>query len=271
MPDTLSPGTSLLADFQVGGISKSKIDNVGTLDAVVGRFSTSMRSPVVITDTSTTLVIQNSKTYSTADTAVEMAASTHTNTSGSSVGVSILPTYNQASGTAANTDLLISRTETLVGSGEQLLIEGEVDAVTVYKVDNAGSTSVAAGTNGAFTNTTFVTATVNSSAGATLTASGLIPDGAMLIGLTARVLTGFGTTTGLTDFDVGDGSDVDRWANSLAITATTTMDPTDSTADAGGWFQSATDVVLTSVGGNFDGTGQIIIHAHVITLNAPTS
>lgn len=127
-----------------------------------------------------------------------------------------------------------------------------------------------AGNVGAWTNMVSAIATVNSSAAATLTASSLIPDGAMLIGLTAHITTGFGTSTGLTDFDVGDGSDVDRWANSLAITATTTMDPTDSTADAGGWFQSATDVVLTAVGGNFDATGTIELLVHYISLTAPT-
>ena len=113
-------------------------------------------------------------------------------------------------------------------------------------------------------------ATVTGSAAATLTAGSLIPAGSFLLGLTARITTAFGTSSGLTDFDVGDGSDVDRWANSLAITSGTTMDITNSTAASQGSFAAANDVVLTSVGGNFDSTGVIELIAHDIVLAAPT-
>lgn len=48
--------------------------------------------------------------------------SASTITSGTYVQLAILPTYNQASGNAANTDLAIARTETAVGSGTQNFI-----------------------------------------------------------------------------------------------------------------------------------------------------
>jgi len=48
---------------------------------------------------------------------------TNTDTSGTVTGFNIAPTYNQASGTAANTDLLVNRTETAVGSGLQKLAD----------------------------------------------------------------------------------------------------------------------------------------------------
>ncbi|MCX6117746.1 MAG: tail fiber domain-containing protein [Proteobacteria bacterium] len=60
-------------------------------------------------------------------------------TSGSVVNVTISPTYNQASGTAANTDLLINRTETAVGSGTQRLIDAQVGGTTMFNVSNAGN------------------------------------------------------------------------------------------------------------------------------------
>lgn len=47
-----------------------------------------------------------------------------------------LTPYNQASGDASNTDLLINRTQTPVGSGAQLLIDVQVGGVSKFKVDN---------------------------------------------------------------------------------------------------------------------------------------
>lgn len=59
-------------------------------------------------------------------------------TSGSVVQLSINPTYNQASGTAANTDFLINRTETAVGSGAQRLIDAQVASISKFYVSNTG-------------------------------------------------------------------------------------------------------------------------------------
>lgn len=64
---------------------------------------------------------------------------THNGTSGTVINTAITPTYNQASGTAANTDLLIQRTETAVGSGAQYLIQaGTAAAATRFTVTAAG-------------------------------------------------------------------------------------------------------------------------------------
>ena len=57
---------------------------------------------------------------------------------GDQVIVNIRPTYNQVSSTASNTDLLINRTETAVGSGAQLLIDAQVGGVSKFNVSNAG-------------------------------------------------------------------------------------------------------------------------------------
>jgi len=85
---------------------------------------------------------------------------TYTNTSGSRSFMLVSPTYNQTSGTAANTDLLINRTETAVGSGSQLLIDTQVGGVSKFSISNTGSvttSSLTTGTvysnNGVLTNT----------------------------------------------------------------------------------------------------------------------
>jgi hypothetical protein len=67
-------------------------------------------------------------------------ASTNTATSGQTYGMQITPTYNQSSSSANNTDLLINRTETAVGSGTQRLIEAQVGGVTRFSVDSYGQT-----------------------------------------------------------------------------------------------------------------------------------
>lgn len=75
-------------------------------------------------------------------------------TSGTNVVFAVTPTYNQSSGTAANTDLLINRTQTAVGSGAQLLWDGQVGGVSVASL---GSTIYGALPSGATTNGTAFT------------------------------------------------------------------------------------------------------------------
>jgi hypothetical protein len=60
-------------------------------------------------------------------------------TSGNFRIVAITPTYNQTSGTAANTDLLINRTETAVGSGAQLFADFHVGGSSRFSVSNTGN------------------------------------------------------------------------------------------------------------------------------------
>lgn len=62
----------------------------------------------------------------------------NTSTSGTINPFSIAVTYNQASGTAANTDLLVNRTQTAVGSGTQRLLDLQVGGVSQFAVSNTG-------------------------------------------------------------------------------------------------------------------------------------
>lgn len=103
----------------------------------------------------------------------------------------------------------------------------------------------------------------------TETAAGLIPAGSLLLGVCARVVTVV-AGAGLGSFDIGDGSDQDRFGAAIALAADTTVDLADSTALPLGLFASGGDIVLTADAGQFD-SGQVRISAFYIDLIAPTS
>lgn len=69
------------------------------------------------------------------------AGTAKTNTSGTTNTVTIVENYNQTSGTAANTGLRIMKTETAVGSGEQMFIDCWADTTTPTVADRKFSVS----------------------------------------------------------------------------------------------------------------------------------
>ena len=105
-------------------------------------------------------------------------------------------------------------------------------------------------------------ATLSGVTGASVTATGLIPAGAKLIGITSKVTTGLGTGNGTTGYAVGTGADPNLWGDVVGTVAGTSSAGTDATADpAGVWSASARDVIVTAATGNFDGTGVIYLAA----------
>lgn len=102
--------------------------------------------------------------------------------------------------------------------------------------------------------------------GASVTTSGLIPAGCILKAVVVRVTTAI---TGATSFDIGDGTDVDRWGAGIAVALATRTFETDFTADPGGWSASAREVTLTANGSNFTG-GAVRIVAFYETYDGPT-
>ena len=107
--------------------------------------------------------------------------------------------------------------------------------------------------------------------GATVTATSLVPDGAFVLGVTTRITTTLGTSNGTTGYNVGDGTDADRWGAITGTAAGTISTNADATANFTGAFTAANNVVLTAVGGNFDGTGAIRVTVVYIDTTAPTS
>jgi hypothetical protein len=92
------------------------------------------------------------------------------------------------------------------------------------------------------------------------TTTGFIPDGAVLVGLTTRVSTAI---TGATGYDIGDGSDANRWGANIGIALNTSSDNRDWTAGTIECFTAAQEVTLTAVGSNFTG-GAVVIVAHYL-------
>lgn len=124
-------GTQLLIDAQVGGVSKFMVTSTGGLIlASAINHSVGANQTVLVNTYNPTTAIANGR--------VGLANGTDTATSGQTVAVKIYPTYNQSSGTAANTDLLINRTQTAVGSGTQLLIDAQVGGVSKFNISNTG-------------------------------------------------------------------------------------------------------------------------------------
>lgn len=132
--------------FQVAGSTKFRISNSGSTLLGGGLTITNGYSISAGGSGSTlTLNANSSGAFSSAGTGISMVNSTWSNASGSSSAVSILPTYNQAASTAANTDLLINRTETSVGSGAQYLIDTQVGGVSKFNIDNGGAVAMLPG------------------------------------------------------------------------------------------------------------------------------
>jgi hypothetical protein len=102
-------------------------------------------------------------------------------------------------------------------------------------------------------------ATLTDVSGASVTATGLIPAGAVVMGVTSKVTTALGTANGTTGYKIGTGADDDRWGAITGTAAGTTSDNRNWTAGTIECFPTATDVIVTATGGNFDATGVIYL------------
>jgi len=142
-----------------------------------------------------------------------------------------------------------------------------VDGTRAFTGQVSVPSLVSYGSNGQLTTLAQASAQSAALSGATHTFTNLIPAGALVLGVTTRVTT---AVTGATTFDVGDGTDVDRWANATAITLDSTTDGTDFTIQSPQYYQAATSVVLTANGSNFTG-GVVRATVHYISFTAETS
>lgn len=116
----------------------------------------------------------------------------------------------------------------------------------------------------------FARATLSALSGASVTtATSLIPDGAIVLGVTTIITTALGTSNGTTGYEVGDGSDTDRWGSITGTAINTFSDNADFTNSALEIFTGGpSEVTITALGGNFDGTGEIEITVHYIEVGA---
>jgi len=101
---------------------------------------------------------------------------------------------------------------------------------------------------------------------ATLVTTSLIPDGAILHGVTTRITTAL---TGSTGYSVGDGADADLYGVEATATLGATTDNSDATANWGNPQLAAGEVTITFAGGNCT-AGKVAVVAHYTTVTAPS-
>ncbi len=104
-------------------------------------------------------------------------------------------------------------------------------------------------------------ATATGMSGATVTLTNLIPAGAVVVGVTAKVTTAI---TGATGVDIGTVADPDRFGANRPVALGTTTDNRDWTAGTIECFPSATSIILTAVGSNFTG-GAMYVSVQYLT------
>jgi hypothetical protein len=142
-------------------------------------------------------------------------------------------------------------------------------APLIYSVALGSSSITLTSAFGATQNTTFAEAEVDFSVSGT--ATGLIPAGALPLGVTTRVLTTI-SGGGATGYEIGDGSDVNRWGSIASTSIGTTSDAEDFTDNTLSFNNSASaaDVVLTGIGGT-PTAGTVRVSLAYTILGAPTS
>lgn len=126
-----------LIDAQVGSVSKFSVRNDGDVFCS-DVFLQTAQLYYGITGRSSGYIYAGNKSETTGNILTLSPLDAFINTSGTRAIFAITPTYNQATGTAANTDFLINRTQTAVGSGAQLLADMQVGSVSKFKVSNTG-------------------------------------------------------------------------------------------------------------------------------------
>ena len=131
-----TPGTQCLIDLQVAGASKFRVQNNGYV-SVGGTLDLNFNGNLT-TSTGSNLTVMSQNISNINTSMVNMATGTFSSTSGTSAAVVIKPIYNQVSGTAANTDLLINRTETAVGNGAQNYIDCQVAGTSKFTIGRSG-------------------------------------------------------------------------------------------------------------------------------------
>lgn len=148
---TASSSSSLLVDLKLGGNSQFTVDKdgyvsirgtSGLIRAAQAGGSLTLRPGSV---GSITLSDANSSSTSLG-VVVKAANATYSQSSGTLRAFEVSPVYNQ-SGTAANRDLVVNRTETALGSGEQSLLWLGVASNARMRVSNTGSVLAAVGSS----------------------------------------------------------------------------------------------------------------------------
>ena len=99
--------------------------------------------------------------------------------------------------------------------------------------------------------------------GSVSTVSGALPDGALIFGVSARVLSAVG---GSGSIDLGVSGASGRYGQGLGVAAGSTLADIREAPVA---YPGGGDLVLTASGGAFNGTGSVRLAVHVARIEAP--
>lgn len=99
-----------------------------------------------------------------------------------------------------------------------------------------------------------ITAVPSINGAAALTATDAIPAGARVYGVFVTNTTAFGTSGGLTGYNVGDGTTIDMWGSNVAALGAATTQAGFHSGDVPIYVVD-TPVVLSAIGGLFAATG----------------
>ena len=163
---------------------------------------------------------------------------------------------NIATFTPAQGELIVDITNNRVIVGDGATAGGFAAA----KLTEAGA---ARGANGSALTLNVAEIAVSGLSGATVTASGAIPAGALVVACAVRVTTAI---TGATSFSVGYTGSTSAFGSGLSIASGSTNEGMIGPNP----FYSATDVVLTAAGGGFTG-GAVRLSVMFLNMTPPTS
>ena len=100
-------------------------------------------------------------------------------------------------------------------------------------------------------------------AGANSNIAAIIPAGALVYGVTGRVVSAIG---GASSFEIGVAGSVNRYGSGIGVSVGSWARGLTSSPLA---YYSDSDLVLTATGGNFDGTGVLRLAIHFAELTLP--
>lgn len=251
----------------IGPVAGSGLTVVGA--GLTGVSQTAVNAVAVSTSAATALTVGVSGQAQTSDAAYTTALN---------VGVLALASVKGAASTIT-TDVGVLASSRTNGTNNIAFSTDQAGGANNFAVQCTGTAQSYFGgdiftaggtTNGQSIAIKHATVSVNTSAGATVTASNLIPAASFVIGVTIRVTT---LITGPASFNVGDGTTANKWGNAVALAAGTVTTIANFIAGSSPTnYLAATNVVLTAVGGGGAFTGGAVrITVHYITLGPATS
>ena len=122
---------------------------------------------------------------------------------------------------------------------------------------------VSAGTSGGAVVQRTVEIEHGMSSGATSLVVGAVPANALILGVSARVVSAIG---GAASMDIGVPGDADRFGAALGTGAGASVADIRATPEV---YAGGADVLLTANGGSFDGSGTLRLAVHLTELRAP--